>query len=49
MHVEVNQLKENITVRAEGERSFNRGDKIALNYNKENLHLFNKNEKECTE
>jgi len=43
VHVEVNQLKENITVRAEGERSFNRGDKIALNYNKENLHLFNKN------
>ena len=43
VHVEVNQLKENIIVRAEGERSFNRGDKIALNYNKENLHLFNKN------
>ena len=28
-------------VRAEGEKNFIRGEKINLNYNKENLHLFN--------
>ena len=39
-----NKFKENITVRAEGEKNFIRGEKINLNYNKDNLHLFNTKE-----
>lgn len=41
VHVEINNFQQNITVRAEGEKNFIRGEKINLNYNKENLHLFN--------
>ena len=41
VHVAINKFQENITVRAEGEKNFIRGEKINLNYNKENLHLFN--------
>jgi len=44
VHVKINKFKENITVRAEGEKNFIRGEKINLNYNKDNLHLFNTKE-----
>ena len=44
VHVEINNFQQNITVRAEGEKNFIRGEKINLNYNKDNLHLFNTKE-----
>ena len=41
VHIEAKEFNGILTVRADGERRFTRGDKIFLNPKKENMHLFN--------
>ena len=41
VHIETKEFNGILTVRADGERRFTRGDKIFLNPKKENMHLFN--------
>ena len=41
LHIQDTELAKNLTVRIDGEKSFERGDRVFLNPKKENMHLFN--------
>ena len=41
LHIQDSGVAETLTVRADGEKSFNRGQEVFLQPKKESLHLFN--------
>jgi multiple sugar transport system ATP-binding protein len=41
LHIQDSDVAETLTVRADGEKSFNRGQEVFLQPKKESLHLFN--------